>query len=100
VQTQDTDHPVRVLTPSKQAKTQITAQDFIYNNSDHISNLYHNSFKRAQFAIGAGDTKVFTSGHYEKAIVVWDNNSDLSLNHSISFPSGALTDQDGKDMKW
>ncbi len=100
VQTQDTEHPVRVLTPSKQAKNNITAQDFIYNNSDHISNLYHNSFKRAQFTIGAGDTKVYTSGQYEKAIVIWDNNSDLSLNHSISFASGALTDQDGKDMKW
>lgn len=100
VQTQDTEHPVRVLTPAKQAKSQITAQDFIYNNSPHISNLYHNSFKRAQFAIGAGDTKVFASGQYEKPIVVWDNNSDLSVNHSMSFPSGALTDQDGKDMKW
>ena len=100
VQTQDSEHPVRVLTPSKQEKSQITAQDFIYNNSDHISNLYHNSFKRAQFTIGAGDTKVFTSGQYEKAIVIWDNNSDLSVRNSISFPSGALTDQDGKDMKW
>jgi hypothetical protein len=100
VQTQDTEHPVRVLTPAKQAKTQISAQDFIYNNSNHISNLYHNSFKRAQFAIGAGDTKVFTSGHYQKPIVIWNNNSDLSLNHSISFASGTLPDQDGKNLAW
>ncbi len=101
VQTQDNDHPVRVLTPAKQAKgSQITAQDFIYNNSNHISNLNHNSFKRAQFAIGAGDTKVFASGHYQKPIVIWNNNSDLSLNRSISFASGTLPDQDGKNMAW
>ena len=100
VQPQDEENPVRVLTPAKQAKSEITAQDFIYNKTAHISNLYHNSFKRAQFAIGAGDTKVFACGHYQKPIVIWDNKSDLSVNHSISFVSGALPDQDGKNMAW
>ena len=100
VQPQDSDHPVRALTPAKQEKTKLTAQDFIYNNSAHISNLYHNSFKRAQFAIGAGDTKVFACGHYQKPIVIWDNNPDLSVKHSISFASGTLPDQDGKNMSW
>ena len=100
VQAQDEDNPVRVLTPSKQAKPSVTAEDFIYNKTQQISNLYHNSFKRAQFAIGAGDTKVFASGHYEKPIVLWDNNSDLSVKHSISFASGALPDQDGKTLSW
>jgi len=100
VQTRDNEHPVRVLTPAKQAKATITAQDFIFNKSAHISNLNHEGFKRSQFAIGAGDTKVFTSGQYQMPIVLWDNNSDLSLNHSISFSSGALTDQDGKSLDW
>ena len=100
VQTTDEEHPVRVLTPAKQAKAGITPQDFIYNISTSISNLNHSSFKRAQFAIGAGDTKVFASGHYQRPIVIWNNNSDLSLNKSTSFASGALTDQDGKNIAW
>ena len=100
VQPQDNDHPVRALTPAKQAKTQLTSQDFIYNNSQHISNVCHNSFKRAQFAIGAGDTKVFACGHYQKPIVIWNNKGDLSVDHSISFASGTLPDQDGKNMAW
>ncbi len=100
VQTRDNEHPVRVLTPAKQAKVTITAQDFIFNNSTHISNLNHEGFKRSQFAIGAGDTKVFSNGQYQMPIVIWNNNSDLSLNKSISFASGALTDQDGKSIDW
>ena len=100
VQPQDSEHPVRALTPAKQKLTKLTAQDFVYNNSTHISNLYHNSFKRAQFAIGAGDTKVFACGHYQKPIVIWDNNPDLSVKHSISFASGTLPDQDGKNIAW
>ena len=100
MQPQDNDHPVRALTPAKQAKTQLTSQDFIYNNSQHISNVCHNSFKRAQFAIGAGDTKVFACGHYQKPIVIWNNKGDLSVDHSISFASGTLPDQDGKNMAW
>jgi len=100
VQTRDNDYPVRVLTPAKQAKSQITAQDFIFNKSAHISNLNHEGFKRSQFTIGDGDTKVFTSGQYGEAVVIWNNNSDLSLNKSISFASGTLTDQDGKNLEW
>ena len=100
VQTTDEEHPVRVLTPAKQAKPNIAPQDFIYNISTSISNLNHSSFKRAQFAIGAGDTKVFASGHYQRPIVIWNNNSDLSLNKSTSFASGSLTDQDGKSIAW
>lgn len=100
VETRDNEHPVRVLTPAKQAKATITAQDFIFNKSAHISNLNHEGFKRSQFAIGAGDTKVFTNGQYQMPIVLWDNNSDLSLKHSISFSSGALSDQDGKSLDW
>ncbi len=100
VQTRDNDHPVRVLTPAKQKKGNITAQDFIFNKSAHISNLNHEGFKRTQFAIGAGDTKVFTSGQYGEALVIWDNNSDLSLNHSISFAAKSLIDQDGKNIDW
>ena len=100
VQTTDSDNPVRVLTPAKQTKTELTAQDFIYNKTAHISNLNHSSFKRAQFAIGAGDTKVFASGHYQKPIVIWNNNSDLTVKNSISFASGTLPDQDGKNMAW
>ncbi len=100
VQTTDEENPVRVLTPSKQSKTQLTAQDFIYNKTAHISNLNHSSFKRMQFAIGAGDTKVAASGHYQKPIVIWNNNSDLSVKNSISFASGTLPDQDGKNMAW
>ncbi len=100
VQTTDEETPVRVLTPSKQTKTQLTAQDFIYNKTQHISNICHSSFKRTQFAIGAGDTKVAASGHYQKPIVIWNNNSDLSVKNSISFASGTLPDQDGKYMAW
>ena len=100
VQTRDNEHPVRVLTPAKQAKGQITAQDFVYNTSASIRNLNHEGFKRSQFVIGAGDAKVFTNGQYQMPLVIWDNNSDLSLNHSISFASGALTDQDGKSLDW
>ena len=100
VQTRDNEHPVRVLTPAKQAKSQITAQDFIFNTSSHIRNLNSEGFKRSQFTIGNGDTKVFTNGQYGEALVVWNNNSDLSLNKSISFASGALTDQDGKSLDW
>ena len=100
VQTRDNEHPVRVLTPAKQAKSQITAQDFIFNTSSHIRNLNSEGFKRSQFTIGNGDTKVFTSGQYGEALVLWNNNSDLSLNKSISFASGALTDQDGKSLDW
>ena len=100
VQTQDNDNPVRALTPSKQTKTQLTAQDFVYNTSPHLSNLNHSSFKRTQLAIGAGDTKVAACGHYQKPIVIWDNKSDLSLNRSISFASGNLPDQDGKNLAW
>lgn len=93
-------HPVRVLTPAKQAKTNVTTQDFIENNSAHIKNMFSTGFKRTQFAIGSGDTKVFASGEFEQPIVIWNNNSDLSLNRSISFASGALTDQDGKNLQW
>ncbi len=100
VQTRDNEHPVRVLTPAKQAKSQITAQDFIFNTSSHIRNLNSEGFKRSQFTIGNGDTKVFTNGQYGEALVLWNNNSDLSLNKSISFASGALTDQDGKSLDW
>lgn len=100
VQTRDNENPVRALTPAKQAKAQVTAQDFVVNKSQHISNLNHEGFKRSQFTIGAGDTKVFTNGQYGEAIVLWNNNSDLSLNKSISFASGALTDQDGKSLEW
>ena len=100
VQTRDNEHPVRVLTPAKQAKSQITAQDFIFNTSSHIRNLNSEGFKRSQFTIGNGDTKVFTSGQYGEALVLWNNNSDLSLSKSISFASGALTDQDGKSLDW
>ena len=100
VQTQDSDNPVRALTPEMQAKTSVTAQDFVYNHSAHISNLIHSGFKRAQFAIGAADTKVFASGQYQAPVVIWNNNNDLSLNNSISFASGKLTDQDGKSMDW
>ena len=100
VQTTDEENPVRVLTPAKQTKTELTAEDFIYNKTAHISNLNHSSFKRAQFAIGSGDTKVFACGHYQKPIVIWNNNSDLSVKNSISFASGTLPDQDGKNMAW
>ncbi|MBR5119004.1 MAG: hypothetical protein IK100_10220 [Muribaculaceae bacterium] len=100
LQTTDEENPVRVLTPAKQTKTQLTAQDFIYNKTQHISNVNHSSFKRAQFAIGAGDTKVAACGHYQKPIVIWNNNSDLSVKKSISFASGTLPDQDGKNMAW
>ena len=100
VQTRDNEHPVRVLTPAKQAKSQITAQDFIFNTSSHIRNLNSEGFKRSQFTIGNGDTKVFTSGQYGEPLVLWNNNSDLSLSKSISFASGALTDQDGKSLDW
>lgn len=100
IQTTDEDNPVRVLTPSKQTKAQLTPDDFIYNKTQHISNLYHSSFKRTQLTIGAGDTKVAASGHYQKPIVIWNNNSDLSVKSSISFASGTLPDQDGKNMAW
>ena len=100
VQTRDNEHPVRVLTPAKQAKSQIIAQDFIFNTSSHIRNLNSEGFKRSQFTIGNGDTKVFTSGQYGEALVLWNNNSDLSLSKSISFAPGALTDQDGKSLDW
>lgn len=100
LQTTDEENPVRVLTPAKQTKTQLTAQDFIYNNTQHISNVHHSSFKRAQFTIGAGDTKVAACGHYQKPIVIWNNNNDLSVKNSISFASGTLPDQDGKNMAW
>ena len=100
VQTRDNEHPVRALTPAKQAKAEVTSQDFVYNISNHISNLNHEGFKRSQFTIGAGDTKVFTNGQYQMPIVIWNNNSDLSLNKSISFASGAITDQDGKSLDW
>lgn len=100
VETRNNNHPVRVLTPAKQAKPNVTTQDFIENNSAHIKNLLSDGFKRTQFTIGNGDTKVFTSGQFEQPIVIWNNNSDLSLNHSISFASGALTDQDGKSLQW
>lgn len=99
-ETRNNAHPVRVLTPAKQAKTNVTAADFIDNNSSHIKNLLHDGFKRTQFVIGSGDTKVFSNGQYEQPIVIWNNNSDLSLNRSISFASGALTDQDGKSLQW
>ena len=100
VETRDKEHPVRVLTPAKQIKGNITAQDFIYNTSSFIKNLNHDGFKRTQFVVGAGDTKVFTSGQYQSAVVMWNNNSDLSLANSISFTSGALVDQDGKSLDW
>lgn len=100
VETRDNEHPVRVLTPAKQIRGNITAQDFIYNTSSFIKNLNHNGFKRTQFVVGAGDTKVFTSGQYESAVVMWNNNSDLSLAKSISFTSGTLPDQDGKLLDW
>lgn len=100
VQTRDNEHPVRVLTPAKQAKNNITLQDFIFNNSPYIRNFLNEGFKRTQFGIGAGDTKAFTSGQFEAPLVLWNNNSDLSLDKSISFASGALYDQDGKDMRW
>jgi len=100
IETRDQTNPVRVLTPAKQAMTSITARDFITNHSNYLSNICSAGFKRSQFAIGVGDTKVFTSGQYQEPLVIWDNNSDLSLNHSISFASGGLTDQDGKSLEW
>ena len=53
--------------------------------------------KRFVFGIGAGDTKVFTPGEYNEAVIFWNNNDDLSLNQYKKISS--FTDQEGKDYK-
>ena len=100
VQTRDYDTPVRVLTPEKQRRGQTTARDFVTNSGGQLGNINHEGFKRTQFVIGAGDVKVFTNGQFENPIVMWSSKSDLSLDKSVSFPSGSLIDQDGKSLEW
>lgn len=101
VQPRDSLNLVLAIKPATQARSSFTKDDCVASDSQHIRNLYYNDgFKRVQFAIGAGDTKVATNGDYNTPIVVWESNNDLSLKRSISFASGALPDQDGKLLEW
>ena len=100
VQPRDQETPVVAIRPAAQAKASLAPADLVRNTSTHLRNLYHEGSKRVQFAIGAGDVKVASNGDYQRPVVVWENNADLSLKRSITFASGSLPDQDGKRLDW
>ncbi len=53
-------------------------------------------FKRMMFDIGAGDTKVYSSGNFNDPLIIWNNNDDLSLKQYKVFTS--FNDQDNKNF--
>lgn len=73
------------------------------NASDWVTNAVNGTatagFKRAQFAIGDNDTKVFTAGDMGDNVVFWRNNATtLAVENSTSYPR--FTDQDGNEFSW
>lgn len=83
---------VVVITPEKQALDQVTPSDFIIN--DLGGACKSDSYKRMAFDIGAGDTKVYSAGHYNDPLIIWNNNEDLSLKQYKVFES--FFDQENK----
>ena len=91
-----------VLTPENQLihGDDVNLEMFIINDmGGACHSVYGNRYgkKRLVFGIGAGDTKVFTPGEYNEAVIFWNNNDDLSLNQYKKISS--FTDQEGKDYK-
>lgn len=85
---------VVVLTPEKQALSEITPADFIVNDLGKKLKDAGDGYKRMVFGVGAGDTKVFSTGSYNAPLIIWNNNDDLSLKQYRVFNS--FNDQDNK----
>ena len=88
--------PVMALPRSKQTLTTTTPSDWTAMAVDGVAT---GGFKRAQFTIGAADTKVYTAGDMGNQVVFWQNDpSSLALTKSRAYTS--FTDLDGNDYSW
>lgn len=90
-----------VITAEKQALNEVTPNSFIVNDMGKILKDPGDSYKRMVFDIGAGDTKVFSTGNYNAPLIIWNNNDDLSVKQYKVFNS--FNDQDNKPFsayKW
>lgn len=79
---------VVAITPQNQLLTEVNASNFITNNlNGAVYTGPDGGSKRSTFDIGAGDTKVFSSGDYAAPLIIWNNNADLSLKQYRVFNS-------------
>lgn len=82
------------ISPENQLLTTLDSTNFVIN--DMGGACYSSGFKRITFGIGAGDTKVFSGGDWNAALVFWTSNDDLSLKQYKAFKS--FNDQDNKSF--
>ena len=83
-----------VITAEKQALNEVTPNSFIVNDMGKLLKDPEDGYKRMAFGIGAGDTKVYSTGSYNAPLIIWNNNEDLSLNQYRTFES--FLDHDNK----
>ena len=94
-QTRSSTADVVAITPQNQLQHNVNPSMFVTNSLGGACYLGDNgAFKRISFAIGAGDTKVFSAGNYNDPLIIWTNNDDLSLKQYKVFNS--FNDQDNK----
>ncbi len=88
--------PVMALPRAKQSLETTVPADWAAMAVDGVAT---GGFKRAQFTIGAADTKVYTAGDMGNQVVFWQNDpSSLELTKSKAYTS--FTDEDGNNYSW
>ena len=95
VQTNNPSVDVAVISAQNQRLGEVNASHFVTNNLGGVCYMGSTSAsKRIVFDIGAGDTKVFSSGNYGDPLVIWNNNNNLSLKQYKVF--NIFNDQENK----
>ncbi len=96
-QPRDPNIDVVAISAENQKNNQVTPSIFVTNDLGHACySGAKGGSKRICFDIGAGDTKVYSSGDYNAPLVVWNNNDDLSLKQYKVFTT--FNDQNNKQF--
>ena len=95
-QTRDMTGHADVVAISAQNQLNNSPQPSHFVVNDMNGACYAEGFKRTVFDIGKGDVKVFSAGDYDKPLIFWTNNEDLSLKRYKVMKS--FVDQNNRDF--
>jgi hypothetical protein len=94
------EHPAMVLPAAKARLAQVSVSDWV---TPHIDGLFTGSTKRASFLStknSSYDIKIFTDGDYQKHIVFWNSNGEVSSSRPQQESFKSFVDQDGQAVTW
>ena len=98
------EHPVMVLPAAKVKSNSITAADWVLPtindtyNRDNNASTYCSRFISTRY--GNNDIKLFSDGSFERPLVMWNSNGDVTSTHPDQVKFTRLTDQDGLTVSW